>query len=295
MSLVPPRSSAGLATLAVAWLASGVVAFAQAPVTTSPLVPAEPSVPLPPAVRPGLLDAGGLLDAPDPDMVVTLRAGVEVSPSYLGSDDYEFGPDFAVRFDFLRLPGGLTYGSSQTVGFRTGWGLQGSFRYLGERDSDDEIEGLDDIDWAAEAGLGVGYEQRNWRVFTDVRYGFVGHNAWVGEIGADGIAYPIQGLTLTAGPRLSFGDNRFADTYFGISESESIASGLSAYQADGGLLGAGIEVGARYLFNERWGVEGAAGWQRLLNSAADSPVTELGSEDQYSVRVGITRRISLDF
>ena len=158
-----------------------------------------------------------------------------------------------------------------------------------------EIKGLDNVDWAAEAGLGVGYEQRNWRVFTDVRYGFIGHNAWVGEIGADGIAYPVDGLTLTFGPRLSFGDDKFARTYFGISERESEASGLEAFDAEGGLLGAGVELGARYLFNDRWGVEGAANWQRLMNSAADSPVTATGSEDQYSLRLGITRRISLDF
>ena len=80
-----------------------------------------------------------------------------------------------------------------------------------------------------------------------------------------------------------------------MSQRESLASGLDEFQAKGGLLGAGIEVGARYLFNERWGVEGAANWQRLLNSAANSPVTQTGSEDQYSVRIGITRRISLDF
>ena len=173
--------------------------------------------------------------------------------------------------------------------------MQGSFRYVGERKADDEIKGLDNVDWSAEAGLGIGYEQRNWRVFTDVRYGFVGHNAWVGDVGADGIAYPLPGLTLTAGPRLSFGDNKFASTYFGVSNQESQASGLNQYDASGGLLGAGVEIGARYLFNERWGVEGAANWQRLVNSAADSPVTQTGSDDQYSVRIGITRRISLDF
>ena len=36
-------------------------------------------------------------------------------------------------------------------------------------------------------------------------------------------------------------------------------------------------LGARYLFNERWGVEGSASWDRLLNDAADSPITEQGS------------------
>ena len=289
------KSPALLLAVAVAVVASAGAGFAQT-TTSSPPVPAEPSVPLPPpANQPGLLAAGGALDARTPDIVATLRAGVQVSPAYFGSDDYELGPDLAARFDYVRFPGGFEYGSSQAVGFRTGWGIQGSFRYIGERDGEDELEGLDNVPWSAEVGLGVGYEQRNWRAFTDVRYGVIGHNAWVGEIGADAIAYPIEGLTLTAGPRLEFGTDSFARTYFGVSPGESANSGLDAYDASGGLLATGIEVGARYLFNERWGVEGAVSYGRLLNDAADSPITEQGSPDQYSARIGITRRISLDF
>lgn len=296
--IVYPLKPLIAAGVVLAGLLGAGAAIAQT-ATASPPIPAEPSVPLPEPANtpPGMLAAGGMLDAREPDLVVTLRAGVQMSPAYLGSDDYEVGPDFAARIDYLQFPNGFEYGSSRSVGFRTGWGLQGSFRYLGERNADDHdaLKGLDDVDWAVEAGLGVGYEQRNWRAFTDVRYGFVGHNSWVGEIGADAIAYPTEGLTLTAGPRLNFGTDRFAQTYFGVSDRESDASGLEAYDAEGGLLGAGVEIGARYLINERWGVEGAATWQRLVNSAADSPITATGSDDQYSVRVGITRRISLDF
>lgn len=297
MTFHPRHSRSVLAAL----VAAGVGAWAgqaeaQAPGSVAPPVPAEPSVPVPPPanVQPGILSAGGALDSQTPDIVATLRAGVEVSPSYFGSDEYELGPDLAARLDYVRFPGGFEYGSSRTVGFRTGWGIQGSFRYIGER-KDDDIKGLDEIDWSAEVGLGLGYEQRSWRAFADVRYGVIGHNAWVGEIGADAIAYPIQGLTLTAGPRLEFGSDNFANTYFGISPEESIASGLDTYDASGGLLATGVEIGARYLFNERWGVEGAISYDRLVNDAADSPITRDGSADQYSARIGITRRISLDF
>jgi outer membrane scaffolding protein for murein synthesis (MipA/OmpV family) len=93
----------------------------------------------------------------------------------------------------------------------------------------------------------------------------------------------------------SFGTDNFAQTYFGVTPEESDASGLDPYNASGGLLGAGVELGARYLFNERWGLEGAASWNVLVNDAADSPVTATGSEDQYQVRLGITRSVSLDF
>jgi MipA family protein len=253
----------------------------------------DPDLPLP-----GFLSAGGAFDAQNPDIVTTLGAGVDVSPAYYGSDEYEVGPSFDLKLDYLRLPNGFEIGSSRTVGFRTGLGLQTSVRYLPGRDSDDhdEINGLDDISWGFEAGLGLGYEQRNYRVFADVRYGIIGSNAWVGDVGADAIAYPVEGLTLTLGPRLNFGSDRFADTYFGITPEEAAKNGtLEAYDPDGGLMSGGVILGARYLFNERWGVEGSASWERLLNDAADSPITEQGSADQYRVGIGLTRRISLDF
>ena len=228
---------------------------------------------------------------------MTVRGGVSVSPAYFGSDEYEVGPNVAARIDYLRFPGGFEFGSGRSVGFRTGWGVQGSVRYIGQRDDADypELNGLNDIDWSFEAGLGLGYEQRNYRVFTDLRYAFVGYNGWAGDIGADAIAYPVDGLTLTLGPRLQFGDNKFASTYFGVTDSEAANSDFQAYDASGGLLGAGVEFTARYLFNDRWGVEGGASWNRLLNDAGNSPITALGSDDVYEVRLGVTRSISLDF
>lgn len=246
---------------------------------------------------PAILHEGGRLDAPNPDIVITLRAGGKIRPAYPGSGDSEASATAKARVDYLRFPNGFEYGSGDTVGFRTGLGLRGTMRYLPHRNSrhHEELTGLDNIPWAFETGLGVGYEQRNYRVFADVRYGIIGSHAWRGDVGADAIAYPIDGLTLTLGPRLGFASSRFTDTYFGVSERESERSGLEAFNAEGGLASAGVEVTARYLFNDRWGVEGEASWERLLNDAADSPITRNGDADQYSLSLGLTRRISLDF
>jgi MipA family protein len=232
-----------------------------------------------------------------PDVLMTVRGGITVSPSYFGSDDYKLGPDAGVRFDFAKLPGGFDWGAAGPAapGVRSGWSVRGSARYIGGRDATGAIAGLRDVDPTFEAGFGLGYEQRSFRMFTDVRYGILGTNAWTGEIGADGIARPMAGLTLSLGPRLAFGDDTFAGTYFGVTDAEAGASGLDAYKAEGGLYSAGIEVGARYMVGPRWGVEGAASWNRLVNSAGDSPIPKLGSEDQYKVRLGLTRSLSLDF
>ncbi len=249
------------------------------------------------AVLPGLLSAGGVLDDPDPDLVMTIGAGAAYAPAYFGSDEYEVGPTGAFRFDYVRFPNGFTFGSGNTVGFVEGFGLRGSANYIGKRNSSDysEIDGLDDVDATLELGLGLGYEQANYRAFANARYGFFGHNAFVGDAGVDLISRPVQGLTLTAGPRINFGTDKFADTYFGISDAESAASGLAAYSADGGIISAGVEVTALYQFNPRWGLRADFTWDRLTNDAADSPITKQGSDDQFRVSLRLVRRISINF
>lgn len=270
-------------SLGLPW--AGTPAGAQTAEMPAPLEP-DPSLPVGPA------EAGDTAR-----VVMTVRGGISVSPSYFGSDDYKLAPDAGVRFDFASLPGGFQWGSASpgAAGTRSGWDVRGSARYVGGRDATGALAGLGDIDPTFEAGLGLGYEQRNYRVFTDVRYGIVGTNAWTGEVGADGIVRPAEGLTLSLGPRLAFGDSRFAKTYFGVSEAQSATSGLETYDASGGLYSAGIEVGARYMVGSRWGVEGAASWNRLVGSASDSPIPEAGSQDQLKLRLGITRSLSLDF
>lgn len=247
--------------------------------------------------KPGLLSAGGMLDDPDPDLVLSIGAGVGYSSAYPGSGDMEFGPTGTFRFDFVRLPGGLTFGSTRSVGFEEGFGLRGSARYIGSRNSADYIEltGLNDVPWTLELGLGVGYEQRNYQVFGDVRYGFHGHNGFVGQLGADLISRPVEGLTVSFGPRVDFGDSTYSNTYYGITAAESLASGLPAYAAGSGLVSAGLELNAIYQFDPRWGIEGRVRWSRLLDDAANSPITLQGDDDQLSITVNLVRRIAVNF
>lgn len=246
---------------------------------------------------PGLLSADGELDDPNPDLIVSVRGGASYAPSYFGADHYDVDPSGSFRIDFVRLPIALTFGSSAAVGFNQGFGLLGSANYISKRNSSEysEIRGLDDVDATMELGFGLGYEQENYRVFAKARYGFLGHKAIVGDVGADLIARPIQGLTLTIGPRVDFGQDKYADTYFGVSQSESAASGLKAYTADGGIISAGLEMTALYQFNPLWGVRAKFTWDRLTNDAGNSPIAKQGDDDQYRINLQLVRRISIKF
>ncbi|MCW3784471.1 MipA/OmpV family protein [Defluviimonas salinarum] len=245
----------------------------------------------------GVFDAGGALDAANPDVVVTLGLGVGTAPAFPGWDDYDLGATGTFRFDFVRFPNGFTWGSLGSVGYREGFGLYGSAGFIGERNIADypELAGLDDVDWTLELGIGAGYEARNYRAFGDIRYGFNGHEGFVGTLGADWVTRPTDALTVSLGPRIGFGDNTYSSAYFGVTPANAAGGSLPVFDASGGLVSAGIELKSTYQFNELWGVEGRASWNRLLNDAADSPITQLGSADQYRVSINLIRRISLNF
>lgn len=244
-------------------------------------------------------DGFGVAPQPRPGNLAsfTLRGGVQVRPEFPGSDEYEVGPDLGFRFGGLEI-GRFGIGDPDPELVQTGLGLRGSFRYVGERDSSEfeDLRGLDDVDDALELGVGLAYRQDAYQVFGDLRYGVTGHESFVGEVGADVFVRPTDRLTLNAGPRVFFAEDSYAQEYFGVSPAEALRSGsLEPFEAEGGALSAGIEIGAQYRLNDSWGIEGAVTYDRLLGDAGDSPITEAGSDDQYGVRVGLTRRITFGF
>ena len=253
------------------------------------------------ALAPGTAVAqDGLAPSPRPAPLLsfTLRGGLAVQPEFPGSDDYQLGPDLGFSFGSLQVGRiGIGIGDPNPELVRTGLGLRGSFRYVGERDSSEyePLRGLDDVDAAVELGVGVVYRQDAYQVFGDLRYGVTGHESLVGEIGADVFIQPTDRLTLNAGPRVFFAGDDYADDYFGVSPAESVRSGLGGFDAEGGALSAGLEIGAEYRIDDDWGIEGAVTYDRLLGDAEDSPITEAGSADQYGVRLGVTRRITFGF
>lgn len=227
-----------------------------------------------------------------PKFAFTLRAGIGGAPDYFGSKDIKAGPDFSFSLDYLALPGGRSIGSSDPSAVSYGFAPRGSFRYIAKRTAADnpELVGLTDIKAAAELGLGLGYTQRNFEAFADVRYGVIGHHAWVGEIGANLVARPSEQLTLRVGPRVFFGSDKYANTYFGV--DTATANFPVVTTAKGGALSAGLEFGATYAINDTWGIDGAVRWDKYLGDAKSSPIVAFGKDNNVTLRVGMTRRFS---
>ena len=226
------------------------------------------------------------------DIVIDLGIGGRVQPTFEGSSDYEVLPYPLVGLRFLRLPvfGEVVSGRERI------FSIYPSINFVRARDSDDAayLNGLDDVDFAFELGPGVSLRSGPFRGFAEIRYGITGHNGFVGEAGLDYIVRPLDRLSISAGPRVGFASTEYMDTYFGITPAESLASGLPAYDPDAGFKDVGIGSLVEYELNEKVRLYAEGTWKRYVGSAADSPIVEAGSEDQFTIGIGITYRFGLD-
>ena len=71
----------------------------------------------------------------------------------------------------------------------------------------------------------------------------------------------------------SAADRRYMQSYYGVSESESVASGHPVYQPGPGLRDVGIGTSWRTEINDRWVGLWGASVARLIGTAARSPLT----------------------
>ncbi len=224
---------------------------------------------------------------PKDDVVVTLGGGLRVNPDWDGSKKYVLTPFPIIGLKFLRSP--FTGEPSSDTGF----GIAPSFRLHSKRhfDGSSSLFGLPDVATAFEAGITIDYTDTNFRAFVTARQGFGGHHGQVFDLGLDGILRPMPKLKLEAGPRLSFATADYMRTYFGVTDADSLATGVAAYKPSGGLRAWGVGALATYDIDKNWFVRADAAWNRLSTEATRSPIIKAeGSRDQFTVGLGVAYR-----
>lgn len=213
-------------------------------------------------------------------------AGISYGPGYFGDDEAELGPWGTMR--------NLTLGTDDGEE-KQGFSLIPSFGYIGARKAEDheELQGLEDIDWTGEAGLAVRYVAGPTTSYGAVRLGMGGSDGLVGEIGTKYRFIINERLTLWTTAELQLGDDSFTDTYFGVTEAESLASNYSAYDPSGGIYGANFNLEARYSLTPQTAILGKITYGRLLNDAGDSPI--IRDRNQAEINLGIAQRLNFRF
>ena len=213
---------------------------------------------------------------------LVLGLGVAYVPEYTGADKNRAVPLPLLERTF---DNGAFISTMRGVGFQTdlqGFNLSVALNYGGARkerrstfSGSDALKGMGDIDGAAQAVLGVGY-----------KLGTVGLNFSTAQnLGhrENGATYKLSAsmpLYTSASDQIGFstsavyGDNKHAQTYFGVTAAQSARSGYKAYTAKGGFETAEAVVNWNHVIDKTWSVHTAVGVTRLLSDAADSPLTK---------------------
>ena len=230
---------------------------------------------------------------------IIVGVGVQLQPKYPGSDSEDFLPlVFFVRHKNgdplpVRTP-------DESAGFRLlgddrGFSAGPVIGFESKRDENDVGIPVGNVGLTLEPGIflqtAIG---QNARVRMEVRHGIGGHDAFTGDISADYIIRPTDDrFVATIGPRVRLADARFQRSYFGVDNTQSLATGIAPYDPDGGIYALGAASSVMYQLSPRLGLYGYVGYDRLLQDAGDSPlVLRYGSRDQLSAALALTFRFN---
>ncbi len=230
-----------------------------------------------------------------PDRLVMIGLGPRLAPSYPGSTRAEFGPLPVINVWRENEPFPLeTPDEGKTIklaGSRDKAAAGLTVAIAPRRGREAATQGLRTVGFGIEAGaFAEGYVLPRLRLRGELRHGIGGHGAATSDLALD---YVLRGANeralVTIGPRARFGSATYNRRFYGIDAAEAAASGLPQYRAKAGLNALGVVAGAYVPLGERWGLFGSLGYDRLMNAAAESPLTrQRGSRDQLSAGLALT-------
>ncbi len=171
-------------------------------------------------------------------------------------------------------------------------GLNGKILFTRDEDDSDALRGLDPVRWGAELGGFAEFYPTDWlRVRGEVRQGIRTHDGVVAELRADAFHDVTPAVRISGGPRLMAASADYFDTYYGVTPSESVDSGLAAYDPGGGVGGVGVGGAIDWKTTDQFTTSLFGEYQRLVGPAADSSLVEQrGSANQFTFGVSASYR-----
>ncbi len=246
---------------------------------------------------------------------INIGVGAGLIPTYAGSNDYfvfplplvtgrlagvGFRPSGAgMNFDLLSPQPSILQPSNAPQ-----FSLGPSFRVRVERSvnsRDPVVEAAGRLETALELGLvagvtlpGVLHPNDSLTIVAAIRRDVLGAHA--GQVIEPTVAYltPLGlGVLVQWSTALEIVDDRFARYYQGVTQAQSIASGLPVFTARGGAnrLGTAVTLAADLdgnALNGGFNIFALGGYARMLGDGAATPFTRLrGRPDQFQLGLGL--------
>lgn len=114
---------------------------------------------------------------------------------------------------------------------------------------------------------------------------FNGHGGTRLELGASIPWQVSSNLDVSFSPNIVWADNKYNQTYFGVTSAQSAKSGFAAYTAKSGIKSVGLTVGADYKIDDNWSANATLSLNQLRGDAAKSPLVQSKSQNTFVVGV----------
>jgi outer membrane scaffolding protein for murein synthesis (MipA/OmpV family) len=226
-----------------------------------------------------------------PTWQTELGLGTRFAPVFDGSSRYQVqpGPVIDIRYKDIAFASTGEGIGANLFSFRNVRGGAAITYDLGRSPHVDgaALNGLGTIHPAPEFKLFVDYTLAKSFPLTirlDIRRQIGATNGYVGDVGA---YMPMPGssekFSWFVGPTVTIADGRYMNAYFGISRSQAASTNYRQYNASAGFKSAGLGVTANYFVTPRIIIDVSSAFDRLLGSAAESPINQSKYEAVVSV------------
>jgi outer membrane protein len=221
-----------------------------------------------------------------------LGGGIVNGSRYPGSRDYFTRGIPLVSISYGRYFFGAVPGSGAPAGagayllhnehWAVGLNLGGDFRKPRRATDDPILRGWGDIPGTVRGGMFVSYTREWLSVRGSISDDLGGHHEGLSaSLSVEAKHHVTQRLTLSIGPEVTWVNEQYAKTFFGISAAQSELAGIAPYRASSGIETVGGSAGATYMLTDHWSLGAHVSYGKLQGDAADSPVTTDKTQRMY--------------
>jgi MipA family protein len=209
--------------------------------------------------------------------------GVANGPRYPGSR-YDFTRGLPLvsvsygRFFLGAVPGGGTPAGAgayllHTEHWAIGVDVGGDTRKPRRATDDPILRGWGDIPGTARAGVFASYTKEWLSVRGSISDAVAHHEGVLASLAVEAKYHATQRLTLSIGPEVTWANNQYSQTFFGITPAQSEIAGIAPYRAKSGINTVAGSAGATYMLTDHWSLGAHMSYGKLQGDAANSPVT----------------------
>ena len=218
---------------------------------------------------------------------VTIGGGVALTPRYEGAAKDRFRAVPLLEIDnghfFASTTRGLGYNFSDDKA--TQYGLRVSLAPYRRQTADPHLNGMGDLSLGVEGGAFYNTRFDQWYVTSSVATGNRGAHIDLGG----GYEFKLSPSDqLRAGVEATWANNKYMQTYFGVTAAQAAASGgvLTAYTTSSGVKDYALKANWTHAYNKEWFSNAGVTVKQLSGSAKNSPITQRQTNTSVSFVVG---------